>query len=228
MDLSRPELERTLSVVSGKYTHVRCYGLFGKYDDGLAWLKKPQTVARPKCILSLGSSIGNFTRSEAVDFLKGFAGVLGAKDTMLIGLDACQDSSRVFHAYNDREGKTHEFVLNGLLHANRLMGRDIFSKEDWKVIGEYDVQAGRHQAFYSPVRDIQVEGNLMKAGERIRVEESYKYSLLQSDELWRSAGLTLRARFRNHRNDYREFLNPPRHPHQPLNVLRPKSSFLYC
>ena len=205
LDLSRPELERTLSAVHGAYKHVRCHGLLGTYDDGLAWLKK--SAKKPRCILWMGSSIGNLGRTEAVDFLKGFSEVLRDQDSMLIGIDACQESDKVHHAYNDKQGITHEFILNGLIHANKLMEKVVFRKEDWKVIGEYDDIAGRHQAFYSPVRNVLVEGTLIQAGEKIRVEESYKYSLLQSNELWQHAGLTVMARFGNAINNYRELVS---------------------
>ncbi len=50
----------------------------------------------------MGSSIGNFPPSEAVDFLEQFAAELTPQDLMLIALDGCQDPDRVFHAYNDR------------------------------------------------------------------------------------------------------------------------------
>ena len=123
---------------------------------------------------------------------------------MLIGIDACQESGKVYRAYNDKQGTTHEFVRNGLMHANKLMGKEVFRNDDWKVIGEYDEVAGRHQAFYSPVRDVVVEETLIRAGEKIRVEESYKYSLLQSNELWQRAGLMVRGRFGNRGNDYRK------------------------
>lgn len=204
LDLSQPELERSLSAVDGAYEHVRCQGLFGTYDDGLAWMKKTANLARPKCILWMGSSIGNLGRTDAGDFLKRFSEVLRGQDSMLIGIDACQESEKVYHAYNDKRGKTHEFVLNGLMHANKIMEKKVFRKEDWKVIGEYDEAAGRHQAFISPVRDVMVEGTLIKAGEKIRVEESYKYSLSQSNELWQHAGLTAQAIFGDKTNKYRE------------------------
>lgn len=152
----------------------------------------------------MGSSIGNLDRTEAVDFLKAISELLQGHDSMLIGIDACQESDKVYHAYNDKRGLTHEFILNGLMHANNLMGKDVFRKDEWKVVGEYDEVAGRHQAFYSPVRDVVVEETLIRAGEKIRVEESYKYSLLQSNELWQRAGLTEQARFANRINEYRK------------------------
>lgn len=195
-----------MDAVKGLYKHVHCCGLFGTYADGLAWLKEPENLEKPKCILWMGSSIGNFNRTQAADFLKCFSAVLGAHDTMLISVDACQDKDKIYNAYNDKEGKTHEFILNGLTHANRLMGNEVFRSADWQVIGEYNAEAGRHQAFVSPVGDVVVENVLIKAGERIRIEESYKYSLLQSTDLWHNAGLVPQARFGNRTDQYRKFM----------------------
>lgn len=57
LDLDRKELERTLSELPA-YSHVRSHGLWGTYDDGREWLKDPSTLQRQKCVISLGSSIG--------------------------------------------------------------------------------------------------------------------------------------------------------------------------
>lgn len=58
LDLSYTELERTLAAVPD-FIHVKCHGLYGTYDDGLVWLNSSANALRPKCIISLGSSIGN-------------------------------------------------------------------------------------------------------------------------------------------------------------------------
>jgi L-histidine Nalpha-methyltransferase / hercynylcysteine S-oxide synthase len=55
LDLSRDELDRTLAQVPG-FRHVACHGLLGTYDDGKEWIT--QLGDRPKCIISMGSSIG--------------------------------------------------------------------------------------------------------------------------------------------------------------------------
>ena len=205
LDLSLPELQRTLAAVpKGTLKHVQCHGLLGTYDDGLAWLQSSENQQRKKCIMWLGSSLGNFTRPEAANFLKSFSKILGGQDAMLIGVDACQDKDKVYHAYNDKEGITHEFVRNGLNQANRLLGKDVFKQDNWEVVGEYDEAHGRHQAFYCALTDLDIEDVHITAGERIRVEESYKYSLLQSSQLWQGAGLVPRAIFGNELNDYRK------------------------
>ena len=154
----------------------------------------------------LGSSIGNLNRQEAAEFLTGFASVLGPKDFMMVAVDGCRDKDKVYHAYNDREGKTHEFVRNGLTHANKLLGRDAFKHEDWEVVGEYDVAAGRHQAFFVPVRDLKIDDVLFSAGERVRIEESYKYSSVQCEELWELAGLLQGAVYGDQTGQYSKFI----------------------
>jgi L-histidine Nalpha-methyltransferase / hercynylcysteine S-oxide synthase len=57
LDLSLKELQRTFEQLP-EFAHVKCHGLHGTYDDGLDWLKLPENHSRPKCVMSLGSSIG--------------------------------------------------------------------------------------------------------------------------------------------------------------------------
>ncbi|KAG9840946.1 hypothetical protein KCU98_g8950, partial [Aureobasidium melanogenum] len=80
LDLSRSELERTLLDISpSSFQYVKCHGLLGTYDDGLRWLQLESHATRPKCILSLGSTIGSSSGSEAADFLGSF--VQAVKDS---------------------------------------------------------------------------------------------------------------------------------------------------
>ncbi|KAL8826494.1 MAG: hypothetical protein Q9191_003766 [Dirinaria sp. TL-2023a] len=203
LDVSLKELERTFSVLQeGEFQHVRCHALLGTYDDGLAWLKQPENRQRPYCIMSMGSSIGNFDRYEAVTFLSNFAQILRPHDFLLIGLDACQEEKKVFHAYNDRKGTTHDFVRNGLTHANRLFGTDVFKAEEWDIVGRYNIVKQCHQAFYEARKNTIVDGVKIKAGEKIRIEESHKYSQSQRSELWRKTNLVLKADFGNSAGDY--------------------------
>ncbi|OCK78313.1 hypothetical protein K432DRAFT_383967 [Lepidopterella palustris CBS 459.81] len=204
LDLSLDELKRTFSEIpTNAYKHVKCFGLHGTYDDGLEWLKSPQISGKPKTVLWLGSSIGNFKRDEAKLFLRGFQDALQPGDMMLIGIDSCKDSNRIFHAYNDKENVTHQFILNGLSHANRLLGqKSAFKIEEWKVIGEVDEEAGRHQAFVTPLRDVVVDGIHIREGEKIRIEESYKYSPLEIEQLWDASGLVEGSKWATKAGEY--------------------------
>ncbi|KAK4994701.1 hypothetical protein LTR66_005325 [Elasticomyces elasticus] len=220
LDLSLNELKRTLAEVpGGTYKHVKCLGLHGTYDDGLAWLRSPENATKPKSILSFGSSIGNFKRDEAAAFLRGFAGILHTRDSLIIGIDACEDPDKVYHAYNDRDGLTHEFVLNSLQHANRLMGRTVFNTQKWSVIGEYNGTLGCHQAFVSPMVDVHINDAIIKSGERVLIEESYKYSSEQSRRLWVGANIAEDATWSKANGDY--FLHMLSKP-KVVQSLRPE------
>lgn len=202
-------MERTLSEVpKGTFDYVHCFGLHGTYDDGLEWLKAPAVAQKPKSILTLGSSIGNFKRQDAGAFLKGFSDVLNPGDTLLIGLDACKKPAKVFHAYNDKHDVTHRFILNGLDHANRLLGKNEFDRSQWKVVGEYDKAVGRHHAFVSPTEDCTIDGVRILANERIRIEESYKYSVLDYSRLLDAAGLVEGASWANEDGEYGVYYFP--------------------
>lgn len=110
----------------------------------------------------------------------------------------------VYHAYNDREGVTHAFTMNGLEHANELLGYEAFKLDEWKAEGEYDQVCERHRAFVVPQKDIQVEGIDLKQGEKVRIEESYKYNHDQAVNLFTEAGVIEGARWVNDVGSYGE------------------------
>ena len=218
LDLSLPELQRTLALVSpGTYTHVRCHGLLGTYDDGCVWLQRPENMERHCCIISLGSTIGSFTRPDAASFLAKFADVLRRKSgplasqespskvdsCMIIGLDGCKDEAKVSLAYNDASGKNAGFIANAMKHANSVLGYTMFRQDDWYVQGEWNTVSGSHDQFLIPLRDVVLfDGVSVKAGEKILVVQSYKYDDEDKTSLWRKAHLTEVGRWSNEDDSY--------------------------
>lgn len=76
-------------------------------------------------------------------------------------------------------------------HANAVYGGEIFNLDDWRVIGEfiYDEDGGRHQAFLSPKKEVNILGTIIKQDERLKIEQSLKYSQIGAEKLWRTAGM---------------------------------------
>ncbi|RAL04705.1 DUF323 domain protein [Aspergillus ibericus CBS 121593] len=203
LDLSLSELERTFSEVSlDQYHYVEFHGLHGTYDDALTWLENPANRQLPTVIMSMGSSIGNFDRLAAANFLSQFSRLLGPSDLMVLGLDSCTDSDKVYKAYNDSKGVTRQFYENGLAHANTVLGYEAFKPSEWEVVTDYDTVEGRHQAFYVPNRDVTINGVLIPKGEKLIFEEAFKYDTKQCDQLWHDAGLIENAEFGNDSGDY--------------------------
>lgn len=205
LDLSLVELQRTFSEISPEgFQYVGFHGLHGTYDDAMSWLKRPENRKRPMIVMSMGSSIGNFDRASAAEFLGGFSGLLTASDFLLIGLDACKKPEKVFRAYNDSEGVTRQFYENGLVHANKVLGFDAFKGNEWEILTGYDDQEGCHKACYAPKVDVTINGITIPKGEKLVLEEAWKYGRDERDRLWRDANLILQVEFSNTSDDYRE------------------------
>ncbi len=139
-----------------------------------------------------GSTIGNFTPDEAVDFLESAAGLLDGGD-MLIGVDLKKDIDRLNAAYNDSEGVTAAFNLNLLARINR------------ELDGDFDIDGFEHRAHYD-ARQGRIEMHLISGraqtvaigdhrfdfapGETIHTENSYKYSIEEFRDVAERAGFT--------------------------------------
>ncbi|KAK4546669.1 hypothetical protein LTR36_001887 [Oleoguttula mirabilis] len=214
LDLDRNELARSLRDLGpSNFKHVRCHGLFGTYDDGQAWLSKAENAQRPRCVLSLGSTIGSFTRAEAGDFLGTWATTLRPSDDsqvegeappsshndghIIIGLDGSKDGDRVFRAYNDRPRANTRFILNTLDHANDVLGYEAFKKQDWDVEGEWDAEGGRHNQYLVPRTNVKFEDIQLEAGERVFVVHSHKYDEAEQSQLWQASKLRAVQKYLN-------------------------------
>ncbi|KAL4879953.1 histidine-specific methyltransferase [Aspergillus karnatakaensis] len=189
LDVSRPELQRTLRpVTAGVYRHVRCFGLWGTYDDGRKWLQSPEIQARPKTILYLGSTLGNFEKDDAAQFLSSFA---LSNCSFLLGLDGCKEEAKVLQAYNDTEGVNHRFIKNGLARANTILGGDTFDLDVWDVSGSWNEEKGAHEQYYYPRKDVYLDGVHIPAGRKLLAVKSHKYDADDREGLCKRSGLTV-------------------------------------
>jgi dimethylhistidine N-methyltransferase len=131
-----------------------------------------------------GSSIGNFTPSEARDFLQRVHAQCGRGGGILIGIDLAKDAAVLDPAYDDALGVTAAFNLNVLRHANRLLDAD-FDIRQWRHRGFYNADQGRVEMHLEAKRAQVVTWSggrrRFEAGEWIHTENSYKYR--QSDAL---------------------------------------------
>ncbi len=138
-----------------------------------------------------GSTIGNLTPEEAVQFLRGCRALLGPGGGMIVGADLKKDPALLHAAYNDAAGVTSRFTLNLLQRMNRELDAD------------FDLTRFAHEAFYNPdlgrveiyIRSLMnqivtVAGRrfMFAYDERVHVEYSYKFSVAEFQALARRAG----------------------------------------
>ena len=184
LDVDRDELERSLRALNSTYQHVKIAGFLGTYDDGMAVLKD---IKKPKAILWLGSSAANMDREDTASFMRRFP--MHPGDTWVIGLDRRKDNLKTWRAYNDSQGVTRAFELNGLRNANKILGENVFKDDEWEYVGEYDEIKGCHEASFTPLKDVTIYGTSFKKGQKILIERSYKYGKEEVQNLWENAGV---------------------------------------
>lgn len=147
----------------------------------------------PMLLLFLGSSIGNFSRSELKSFFGAVRACLRPGDTFLLGADLVKSVPVMLQAYDDATGVTAAFNLNVLARINR------------ELAANFDLRSFQHQARWNQVhRAVQMHlvssvdqtvhiGALdleipFKAGESIWTESSHKFTLDELDSYASKAG----------------------------------------
>lgn len=115
-------------------------------------LTTPDSVRPPLHVFFLGSSLGNFSRTEGADFLRSLPLLPGSGDTLLLGMDHDNDKELIELAYDDPKGYTRKFIMNGLHAAGRVLGdENMFDENKWDYVNTYNTQERSIEtpAFYS-------------------------------------------------------------------------------
>ena len=124
----------------------------------------PDIVQPPLHILFLGSSLGNFSRKEGSAFLRSLPLRRGCGDTLLLGLDHCNDAAKIETAYNDPKGYTRKFIMNGLKAAGGILGdENMFNEDNWEYVGKYNEEERESSYFVHFVRLLTRDSDLYRS-----------------------------------------------------------------
>ena len=151
-------------------------------------------------VLLLGSNIGNFDPPAAEALLRRIAGSLQSGDAFLLGADLVKPERDLFLAYDDPLGVTAAFNLNLLVRINRELGAN------------FDIGAFKHRAVWNAARarvemhlvSLRAQGVrvpaagleiMLRPGEIIWTESSYKYRASEAVDLLQRCGFTHRAQW---------------------------------
>ncbi len=191
VDIAGPEIERALARMAPDFPEIEMIGVIADFGAGLPLddvLDPPgATFFYP------GSSIGNFSPAEALEFLRMVKAQCARRpgSGLLIGVDGKKETARLDAAYDDALGVTAAFNRNALLHLNKRFGFD-FDLEGFAHRGFYNEAAGRIEMHLEALREQSVRlgerTRRFAAGERIHTENSYKYRVDEFASLLRDAG----------------------------------------
>ncbi|KAI8912516.1 hypothetical protein EDD86DRAFT_201589 [Gorgonomyces haynaldii] len=180
VDLSESSLKEAIDPLVKMFPDIDFYGLWGTYNDSLSWIAANVPSSVRKMYLWLGSSIGNLTREEAHEFLGNVKKEAMQKgDLFLCGIDRRNSFKDVSLAYNDTQGQTRDFIMEGLVHVNAIMGKQIFDITKFEYVSIYNETLGRHEAYYKVLEQQTIDlpsKIVLEKDEMINVEYSYKYS----------------------------------------------------
>lgn len=188
VDISKEHLKKTAETLKRDYPRLEVVPAAADYTKDFEPILEAIPKDYRKVLYYPGSSIGNFTHRELLQFLKRVAHFLGRGGGFLVGIDLKKDISILQKAYNDRENITALFNLNILERLNREFGAD------------FQVSNFEHKAVYNHIKD-RIEMYLISKlvqtvhifgtriyfakGDKILTEYSYKYDPVEFERLTR-------------------------------------------
>ncbi|MDZ4710770.1 MAG: L-histidine N(alpha)-methyltransferase [bacterium] len=175
-----------------KYPKLFITGIISFYQEGMEFIVSRDSS--PKLVLFLGSSIGNFTEEEQIEFMKMLKGNLSKDDRLLIGFDMVKSREVLEAAYDDSSGVTAEFNLNILRRINNELDAD-FDLNMFRHIALFNEEKSRIEMHLEAKVDTSVkiagidEVIHFNEGERIHTENSYKFTNKMIDNLAKVSGM---------------------------------------
>lgn len=164
----------------GQLDFVSLVGYEKPYLEGLRAVAARREPGEHVCVLFLGSTIGNFDRPAADDFLGQVCATLKRGDSLLLSTDLKKNVDAQILAYDDPIGVTAAFNLNLFARINRELGGDfrlrdfrhlaLWNSEERRI--EMHLQSLCHQRVNIPGAGLLLQ---MEEGETIWTESSHKY-----------------------------------------------------
>jgi L-histidine N-alpha-methyltransferase len=196
LDISRSALEATARGLLERYDGLEVCAIASEYHAGLKLLRA--ATPGPKLVAWLGSNVGNFSRAEAAGFLQRVRTTLGGADRLLLGVDLRKQRSVLEAAYDDARGVTARFTRNLLARINReLGGRFVLGsfahRARWcEPEGKVEIHLVSQKAQRVEIAALEMATEFAE-GEAIHVEDSFKYSPAEIDDLLAAASLRQEA-----------------------------------
>ncbi len=188
VDISQQFIDYTINRLKTKFHGIEIKGITIDFFDFPYTLKN---IDEKKVILFLGSTIGNFDKNDAFDFLNDYCKNMNDNDIMIVGIDIKKDPDIILRAYNDSKGVTARFNLNILNNISKILNVNIpENKFEHKV--KYDENTGLLEMFLKSKENflVNINGDIInfKKGELIHTENSFKYSIDEFKNMMEKTG----------------------------------------
>lgn len=194
VDISRDHLLKTAGCLADDYPEIEILPVCADFTQSFE-LPEPAVEPDRHVVYFPGSTIGNFSRDDAIDLLKQVRQVVNGNGALLVGVDLIKPRKVVEAAYNDTAGVTAKFNKNILARINR------------DHAGAFDPSRFEHDAVYDEEhhriemrlisceeQDIPIAGQSIhfEKGEYIVTEHSHKYSIDEFGSIGEEAEFSLK------------------------------------
>jgi L-histidine Nalpha-methyltransferase len=199
IEISSAALAQCVNELS-QLDRVNVIGIERDYLEGLARVTARRSANERLLVMFLGSTIGNFHRHDAEQFLTALRHKLIPGDALLLGVDLVKPVDQMIAAYDDAMGVTAAFNLNLLTRINRELGAD-FNLKEFRHCARYNSVERRIEMHLVSLRDQTVTIPAAKcviqfnSGETIFTESSYKYRPSEIIQLAERAGFHANAQW---------------------------------
>ena len=178
VDISREHLLEASESLAARFPHVPIQPVCADYTADVPLPLLPDGARR--VVYYPGSTIGNFQPEAATAFLSSIAERIAPDGGLLIGVDLRKSPDLLRAAYNDAEGVTAAFNKNLLRRINRELGAD-FDLDAFRHDARWNATAGciEMHLVSTTAQTVHIDGHAVsfEAGESIRTEYSFKYTL---------------------------------------------------
>lgn len=192
IDISVAFVQGAAEQVQAQFPALDIVGLGMDFSAGLML---PDLVqAHDRVYFYPGSSLGNFSPAQALQFLQGLAEPgQGRARGLLLGIDLVKDIATLEAAYDDALGLTAAFNKNLLLNLNAQLGAN-FDVRQWRHVALFNTAKSCIEMHLEALCDTtvrwQTNERRFACGERIHTESSYKYTLPGMTALLKQAGFS--------------------------------------
>lgn len=178
IDISATFLAKAAASLQAEHPDIPIYPVAMDFAEGLHL--PAQVYQQRRLFFYPGSSLGNFTPPQALQFLRRIRlACTGPEDALLIGIDLVKDAGRLEAAYDDALGVTAAFNRNILLHVNSILGTN-FKLNSWRHRAIFNPAQGRIEMHLQAVHDTTLQWDSgsrhFSSGDYIHTENSYKYT----------------------------------------------------
>ncbi|MFO7868156.1 MAG: L-histidine N(alpha)-methyltransferase [Bacteroidales bacterium] len=177
IDISESAIQTASEKLLNMYKNIRIQGYVADFIHQLDII--PHEKNRLFCFL--GSTIGNFTIDQRLEFLSKINKIVEYDDFFLLGIDTIKERSILEAAYNDTQGLTEAFNLNVLNVINNVCQTN-FNTQDFKHIAFFNEDKNRIEMHLEARKNIVARSKLfpdeitVRKGERIHTENSHKFN----------------------------------------------------